>query len=48
MVTVKCPHCGQFVIVNLNKCMPEEELAQTVNDIMQGIAMEQGEVECYA
>ena len=45
MVTVKCPHCGEWIIIN--EYLSGEELAKTLNDAMQEIANEQGTVECY-
>ena len=43
MDTIKCPHCGEQIIMNLSKF----DLEKTVNDLMQEIAEEQGEVDCY-
>jgi len=48
MGIVICPECGAKIIVDINKCKREFDLEKTVNDVMQEIASEQGEVECYA
>jgi len=47
MVVVICPKCGAKIIVDTRKYNQEFNLEKTVNDVMEEIALEQGEVGCY-